>query len=154
MKVLKTMVHTAMRDDTALRTTLAHTATPYGVYEGHFPAIPDFSAAAGAARSYVTWQFLGGAGDGTTNGPEMRLGEKVFSVTVWSSSPDTVEDAHRRIRRILIDLKACTLPTTDAAVNGLKQEPGGIGPDLFDDEYKAYFRSETYRVWYREDITS
>jgi len=154
VKVLKTMVHTALRDDASLRTTLGHAATPYGVYEGHFPAIPDFTAAAGAARSYVTWMFLGGAGDGTTNGPEMRLGEKVFSITAWSASPDTVEDAHKRIRRLLIDLKGCTLPTADAHVTGLKQEPGGIGPDLFDDEAKVYFRAETYRVWYREEITS
>lgn len=154
MKVLKEMVHKAMRDDATLRTLLAHAATPYGVYEGHFPTTPDFSAAAGAARSYVTWMFIGGGGDGSTNGPEMRLGEKVFTVTAWSANPDTVESAHKRIRRLLTDLYGCTLPTTDANVTGLKPEPGGYGPDLFDDEAKAYFRSETYRVWYREDVTS
>ncbi len=154
MKVLKEMVHTSMRDDAPLRTILGHTATPYGVFPGHFPAGADFVPATGTARSYATWQFLGGGGDSTTNGPEMRTGEKVFSVTVWSSNPDTVEAAHARIRRILIDLKFCILPTTDAAVTGLKQEPGGIGPDLFDDTEKVYFRAESYRIWYREDITS
>ncbi len=148
MKVLKTMVHTALRDDASLRTILGHAATPYGVYEGHFPAVPDFTGgAAGAATSYVTWMFIGGAGDASTNGPEMRLSEKVFSVTVWSANPDTVESAHRRIRRLLIDGYGCTLPTADAAVFGIKQELGGLGPDLFDDEAKVYFRAESYRVW-------
>ena len=149
------MVHTALRDDASLRSTLGQTATPYGVYEGHFPAIPDFTGGdAGAAMSFVTWMFLGGGGDPSTNGPEMRRGEKVFSVTAWSANPDTVEDAHKRIRRLLIDLYGCTLPTTDVNVVSLKQESGGIGPDLFDDEAKVYFRAETYRVWYREEVAS
>lgn len=153
MKVLKTMVHTAMRDDTALRTLLGHTATPYGVYPGHFPDNSDFVVAAGE-RSYATWMFLGGGIDPTTNGPDVKLGEKVFTVTVWSANPDTVDAGHRRISRILVDLKGCTLPTTDAAVTGLKPEPGGIGPDLFDDTKKVYHRSESYRIFYREDITA
>ena len=154
MKVLKEMIHKALRDDASLRTTLGHAALPYGVYEGHFPAVPDFTGAAGAAQSYVTWMFLGGGGDASTNGPEMRLAERVFSVTAWSANPDTVESAHRRIRRLLVDLYGVTLPTADAGVFGLKQEPGGLGPDLFDDEAKVYFRAETYRVFYREEITS
>jgi len=154
MKVIKTMVHTALRDDAAMRLLLAHTATPFGVYNDHFPAIPDFTAAAGAARSYITWALLpGGPTEPQAHGVEMRLYERVFSVTAWSSSPDTVEDIHRRARRILIDCHAVTLPTSEAAVTALKQESGGIGPDLFDDEYKVYFRAESYRVKYREDIT-
>ena len=147
MKVIKEMVHTALRDDTSLRTTLGHAATPYGVYEAFFPETPDFSS-----KSYVTWQFLGGASDQDVHGVEMRQRSKDVAVTVWSANPDTIEDAHKRIRRVLIDMFAVTKPTSDAEVHQIKHMDEG--PDLFDDEAKAYFRAETYRVKFREDVTA
>lgn len=153
MKAVKQMVHTALRDDATLRTLGAHAATPYGVYEAHFPEPPNFSSGA-TARAYVTWQFLGGpAEDVDVQGdPSMRRRHLVVSITVWSISPDTIEDMHARIRRLLVGMRGVTLPSSGAEVHGIAFQDAG--PDLFDNDFKVYFRAETYRVSFREDVTS
>jgi hypothetical protein len=149
VKVLKQMIHTALRDDSSLRTTLGHAAVPYGIYEAFFPESSDFSS-----KSYVTWQFLGGAPVDATiqNEPDMRRRIKSVSITGWSADQDTLEDIHRRIRRILVGMQSVTVPSADAEVQGI--EHADEGPDLFDDDKKVYFRAETYRIMFREDITS
>ena len=149
MKVLKQMIHTALRDDASLRTTLGHAAVPYGVYEAFFPESSDFSS-----KSYVTWQFLGGpAVDAAMqNETDMRRRVLTVSITAFSADHDTLEDLHKRIRRLLIGMHGVTKPSADAEVHGI--EHVDAGPDLFDDEKKVYFRAETYRILFREDFTA
>lgn len=150
MKDLKEAIHTALRDDSAatvgLRALLGHAATPFGVYQHHLPEEPDF-----ATKSYLTWLMVGGTG-GDAHGEDMRLREAVFSVTVWSQNPDTVEDALMRARLRLENLRGVTLPDDNIQLLQIKFE--GHNADLFDDDFKAYYRVESYRAWYREDIVN
>ena len=147
MNALRQMVHTALRDDSSLRTTIGHAATPYGIYEGFAPEVPDYTS-----LSYAYWQFLGGAQDEEAHGVEMRLRTLQFSVTVLSANPDTVETAHQRIRRIFNDKQAVTLPSTEADVHEVRAIEAG--PNLYDEAKQVYFRAETYRIRFREVITA
>jgi hypothetical protein len=150
MKLLKQAIHQALRDDSAttigLRTLLGHAATPWGVYQAYFPEVPAFGT-----KHYVTWNFLSGSTT-LSQSSDMRLREIIFSVTAWSESMDTLETIQARVRHILENLKKVTVPTSEAELHQILHE--GAGPDLFDDEKKAYYRAETYRAFYREDITT
>ena len=149
MNGIKLMVHSGLRDDTTLRTLLGHSADPYGVYQAMPPESLDLST-----KSYVTWQFIQGVPEDTDaqGDPSMRRRHRVVSITAWSEDPDTVDSIHVRVRRIMIGAYGLTKPSSLAEVHGVTFE--GDGPDLFDDEKKVYFRAETYRISFREDIAA
>lgn len=149
MKALAQAIHTALRDDSAatvgIRALLAQAATPWGVYHGHFPESPNLKS----GKSYVTWYYLPSStiksGDS-----DVRLREQPFCLTAWSENIDTVNDIHKRARFVLEHLKGVTLPTVDVQLSEIIFE--NAMQDLFDDDFKAYYRPEHYRAYYREDI--
>ena len=154
MKQLKLAIHTALRDDmdalVGLRALLGQSsATPYGVYQGHWQGVPNFKNAAGP-QSYLTWLFLQGQSTGTVL-TDLRLREQLFAVTAWSENSDTMEDILRRARFVLEGMARVTQPTFDVELHQIRHE--GSGPDLFDDRFKVYYRSEHFRAYYREDMT-
>ncbi len=150
MKELTQSIHKALRDDSVatvgLRALLAHAATPWGVYRAYLPEQPDFSA-----KNYVTWYLLAASGI-TSPSVDALIRQQVFSVTAWSKDPDTVTDIHHRVRSVLENLRAVTLPTANCALHQIKWE--GAGPELFDADFRVYYRAETYRAYYREDIAT
>ena len=150
MKLLKQAIHTALRDDSVatvgLRALLGHAALPFGVYYHFLPEQPDFSTS-----HWLTWHLLTGS---PVAAPESSayLRETTFDVTAWSEDPDKVEDILLRVRAVLENARKVTRPTSECDLHAIKWE--GHGPDLFDPKFQVYFRSENYRAFHREDVTS
>lgn len=149
MTNLRQMVHTALRDDSSLRTLVGNTTTtPYNVYREDPPVPFDFTS-----QAMVVWHFLANTPTlPSSHGVSMRQREQVFAVTAYSADPDAVDNILARVRRIFEDLKAVTLPSAGAEVVACHFEDEG--PDLFDAEKKVKYRAVQFRIHYREDFTS
>ena len=153
---IKEAVWTAMKDDgisataSSIRALLEFSTTsaktPFGVYYHSFPMTPDFKA-----HSYITYYFIGGSG-GQGYLTDARLREVVLSVTAWSEQAVRVDRILRRVEMLLHECRHVSKPTSQSALHDIRWD--SAGPDLFDDDYKVYYRAEQYRIWYRDDIAS
>lgn len=151
MEKIKQAIYTALRDDSTatvgLRTLLgSHTATPYGVYFGRSPVTADYSS-----KSYLTYSFLSGDGDMGSSDSSCERRSGIFQITAWSESNTTMERILRRVSNVLHRKNKVTNPTSESQLVDIQL--ASQGPDLFDDDAKVYYRSDQYRVWWRDDIT-
>ena len=148
MNEIRKAIHTALRDDdealVGIRALLGHSTDPFGVNYHHLPDKLDFST-----LSFLTWFFLSATPQDDNTGFDVNTKSLILSVTAWSRLPDTVATVLKRVDSTLVDLRRVTIPTTDEELHGIKN--AGSGPDLFDNDYKAYYRRDTYQVWYRQD---
>jgi len=150
MKLLAQAIHTALRDDTVatigMRALLGFSATPWGVFQEHFPDIPDFGN-----NGMLTWQFVSASEAGGSGLSDMKLRQQVFRVTAWSVNPDVVFDILKRAMFLLDNMRGVTKPTSDVDLHQIRYESSG--PTLYDDKHKVYYRADTFRAYFRELIT-
>lgn len=154
MYVIKEMLYKAIRDDSkatvGIRALLSNTTTtPYNVYHANLPDNVDFSS----SKKYITYYQLTGEYD--TSFPRHNYAtipkEETYQFTVWGGTGTTSNDKILdRIKFLLEGKHKTTNPTTDAAVFTIKCE--WEGPDLYDEDYRIYYKSARFRVWL-QDVT-
>jgi hypothetical protein len=155
MKALKTAIHTALRDDAdanvGIRALLGQAnVTPYGVYQGRWVGTPNFKNG-NNLQAYLTWVLTPGVSTGTM-ASDLATYERTFAVTAWSGTSDNMEDILQRARFVLEGLKRVTLPTVDIELHQIRHESSG--PDLLDDKWNVFYRTEHFRAYYREKVTT
>lgn len=148
MKELAQTIHGAMQNDSVanvgLQALLGYSTLPWGIYRGHFPERPSFKA-----NDLLTWQF--GSGPVVMgHKSDMRLRQRTFHVTAWSSTLDNIDVILARVR-FIFESGLFTLPTVNCQIHRITYEQSG--PDLWDEGFQVNYRADTFRVHYREDIT-
>jgi hypothetical protein len=143
-----------MRDDSASTSGIRYllgfratgSVTPFGVYLANLPQTLDFKT-----HSYITYYIVNRSPviSGRDTGTKLR--EVLLAVTAWSESDTTKERILRRVERVLDGMAKVARAGSQSDIHGIHYESSG--PDLFDDSEKVYYRTDQYRVWYRDDIT-
>lgn len=151
MQKILEAIHTAMRDDTVatvgLRTLLGHTTAPFGVFHKEFPEDVSFKE----DKSIVIWGVL--SPDAEDDSDEtIDMEQVVIEVTAWATNNTKKEQVLRRVKRVLKNARLVTLPTEEQEMHQIKYEGGG--PDLFDDDKRINGRTDSYRIYYRDDFDS
>ncbi len=155
MDVVKEMIYKALRDDSAatvgIRALLSQAATPYGVYHANLPDNVDFTS----NKKYIV--YFQGPSDYDKTYPRHNLAtvvkEETYQITAWGGNATTSNDKILdRVKHLLEGKHKTTNPTTDAEVYQIRCE--WEGPDLWDDDYKTYYKSTRYRVWVRDDTVT
>lgn len=153
MEEVSKALYTALRDDSeanvGIRALLGNTTTtPYNVYHAFLPEAIDFSQSSGN-KGFITYQFISGTPDITQHSRASMLSEDIYQFIAYHRNLSTVEDIHRRIKKVLQQKRKVTDPTTQAVIHEIKLD--SEGPSTFDNAFKVWFQSKFYRVWVRDD---
>lgn len=84
-------------------------------------------------------------------GPAAMVAELLYDVTVYARAESTVESAQRRVNVRLQDKRFITAPTSQAVIQNVKLD--NIHAVEWDDAWRVYHQTATYRVWARDDNT-
>jgi len=152
MDVVKQMIYVAIRDDdkatVGIRALLDNTTTtPYNVYHANLPDNVDFSS----DQKYITYFQVTGDYDPTfpRHNFATMAKQETYQITAWGGDATTSNDKILdRVRYLLEGKHGTTDPTSDAAVHNIKCE--WESPDLYDEEYRIYYKQARFRVWLRD----
>lgn len=147
-------IYKAMRDDcddlVGLRALLGETRnTPFNVYHAYLPERVDFRNSDGDDRSYVTYFMVSSTPDNSFSSPASRAIELLYDVTGYSRKLLTLEKIMRRVKWRLQDKRGVTNPSSLVAIQKIALD--SEGSTSWDEAFKVYFKTATYRVWGRDD---
>lgn len=156
MEAVNQAIYKALRDDSeatvGIRALLGNTTTtPFNVFHSFLPESVDFSPSSGS-QGFITYQFVSGTPDLSSQSEALRLIEEVYQVTAYHRSLSVVEDIQRRVKKRLMRKKGVTDPSSQALISQLKLD--SEGPPTFDDVFKVWFKLSLYRAWIRDDDIS
>lgn len=153
MDVIKEMLYKAIRDDdtatVGIRALLNQSVTPYGVYHANLPDNVDFSS----SKKYITYFQLTGLPEPEypRHNYSTMPKQETYQITAWGGDTTTSNDKIlARVMYLLEGKHKTTNPTSDAKVFNIRWEFDG--PDLWDEDYRIYYKTTRYRV-YLQDIT-
>ena len=152
MDVIEEMLHVALRDDSTatvgIRALLGHVATPYGVY--HSNDLPDNLDFTGGKKYISHFQLTGDYDMSYPRGNFSTMPkQETYQISVYGGKGTTSNDKIlARIRYRLEGKNKTTNPTADAKVFDIRCE--WEGPELYDEDYKEFYKQSRFRVWLQD----
>lgn len=146
-------IYKALRDDSlatnGIRALLGNTTTtPYNVYHAYVPESVDFSPPAGAV-GFITYFMVTDTPNLEYQSVATEVVESIYNITAYHKTMTQLDKVLRRVRYRLEDMTGITRPTARSTMHKVRWQMDTT--TKWDDEFKVWYRTSLYKVWYRND---